>query len=51
MCGILNRRGYPCESLRRIELTLEELEALRFKNVEGLEQIEGKAIKINDIRT
>ena len=33
-------QGIPLRELEEIELTLEELEALRLKNVEGLEQIE-----------
>ena len=33
-------QGIPLRELEVVELTLEELEALRLKNVEGLEQIE-----------
>ena len=33
-------QGIPLRELDEVELTLEELEALRLKNVEGLEQIE-----------
>ena len=33
-------QGIPLRELDEVELTLEELEALRLKNVEGLDQIE-----------
>jgi predicted DNA-binding protein (UPF0251 family) len=33
-------QGVPLRNLEVVDLTLEEVEALRLKNVEGLEQIE-----------
>ncbi len=33
-------QGIPLRKLEEVELTLEELEALRLKNVKGLEQVE-----------
>lgn len=33
-------QGIPLRELDEVELTLEELEALRLKNIEGLEQTE-----------
>ncbi len=33
-------QGVPLRSLEFVELTLEEVEALRLKNLEGLEQIQ-----------
>lgn len=33
-------QGIPIRELDEVELTLEELEALRLKNIEGLEQTE-----------
>lgn len=33
-------RGIPLRELEEVELTLEELEALRLRNIEGLEQTE-----------
>ena len=33
-------KGIPLRNLEEIELTLEELETLRLKNIEGLEQTE-----------
>jgi len=36
-------QGVPLRELEIIELTLEEAEALRLKNIEGLEQIEAAA--------
>lgn len=36
-------QGVPLRELDDVELTLEELEALRLKNIEGLEQTEASA--------
>lgn len=33
-------RGIPMRSLEVVDLTIEEVEALRLKNIKGLEQIE-----------
>ena len=33
-------RGVPMRNLKEVELTIEEVEALRLKNIENLDQIE-----------
>jgi len=33
-------RGVPMRNLKEVELTIEEVEALRLKNIESLDQIE-----------
>ncbi len=39
-------RGIPLKSLLEVELTVEEVEALRLKNIENLKQVEC-ALKMN----